>query len=265
MTYPIPAAHDTGDAGHTTDHNSIIQVLTSFAEAITNLQAVSQNNFQTTGGNNCAVSGDVTSWAVITLPSDDRDNAADTIDVYYGTIKVFSLNGYGEVRLYPAATSHVPLIIQGQTGQTSNLLQINNGSGNQTSAIDMHGNITASNNVSVGGTVVFPGETWHNLTAASGWTVSAAQYQFIPVCGGGVAFRGTITTPSSGVVNTVPATQPLPAMYRPAANRRWPVSNTTSAGVTGFAYVQPGGAIQFSGLPSGYNGSGIDITGTIWL
>jgi hypothetical protein len=180
MNYPVPAAHSVGDIGHTTDHDSIIQVLSTLVGNIQALQGITQNLFHTGGPNSCVITGTATSWAQVDLPGGSRDSAADTFDVFYGAAKVFSLNGYGEIRLFPGGASHVPAIVQGLPSQTGDLLQFRNSSGQVIARVSPSGALTTGPvSAYVGGAP----ETWHPASLTSGWANStigpAAQYRLL--------------------------------------------------------------------------------------
>lgn len=157
--------HVVGDTGHTNDHNEIAQALVDITSDILALQVATPNVFSTTGGNVCNIPGTATSFALVNLLSGNRDTAADTFDVFYGAAKVFSLNGYGEIRLAPGAANHVAAIIQGLPSQTGDLLQLQNSSGTVLFRIGADGSSSHGPQYFESGGVI---ETWHSLPALQG-------------------------------------------------------------------------------------------------
>lgn len=110
------------------------------------------------------------------------------------------------------------------------------------------------------------GTSWTPLVGATNWVAGGASYQFVPLVGGAVAFKGTITTPAAGSYNGVVATTALPAAYIPSTARRWPVVNSSAPlGASGYAILNTSGVLMFQGLPASYNNSNVEITGTVWL
>lgn len=150
MSEPIPSQHSVGDTGHTSDHNEIVVSLAGLVSAVNALQTITGtlegetgNVFSKLGGNVCNIPGTTTSFAQVSVGAGNRDTAADVIDIYYGGARVFSLNGYGELRISSGAASHVAAVIQGQPSQTGDLLQFANSAGTILARIASDGSITA--------------------------------------------------------------------------------------------------------------------------
>jgi hypothetical protein len=271
MTEPIPAVHQVGDPGHTTDHNAIVQVLSDYLADITNLQgsvtalqAGAATAFSTAGGNACPIPGAATDFATVTVTAVNRDASPDLLDFFYGTQKVFTLNSYGEVRIYPSQVAHIPFIIQALTGQTADLLDILASDGvTKLVQVTAAGNVVTTGNVRVGadGTGVVNAtdpvnggvaEQWHNFILNSGWGTTTnngvndtPQYKLLP--DGAVALRGSIVTPPSGAAMNVNFAT-IPAPYRPAAGGRIPYAPilTTIGGTAGQIYIVPSGGVRLN-------------------
>ena len=172
---PIPASHQIGDPGHTPDHNSMVQVLTDYDGDIGVLQGQIANMFSLAGGNVCTIAGTTTSLATVNLPSGNRDTAADTFDVYCAGVKVFSLNGYGELRIIPALATHIGQVIRAQVGQTADLFQITDQAGNILVRISSTGQIVTSQPAVIAQPGISPiiAEVSHNMPSmTSSWSIA---------------------------------------------------------------------------------------------
>lgn len=232
MTFPpIPASHSVGDTGHTADHDSIVAVLNAFLTSIQSLQGTAVNITYTTGGNTSDISGTSTSWNRINLPSGNRDTAADTFDVWYGSAKIFSLNGYGELRLFPAAATHIPQIIQGITGQTGDLEQWQNAAGSILCRIAADGSIVTpvirAWDPRTGAPTV---ETWHSLSLQNGVTNRSPSTDFSPFAiklgaGSCVYTTGQINIPANTANGTQIAVLPS-SVYHPIKEHQIVVTST---------------------------------------
>lgn len=156
----IPSHHTVGDVGHTTDHNAIIDALTSLEVSVTSLQGVTTGIFYVAGGNVSNISGTTTTWAKVNLPTGDRSSAVDTLQFLHGSNKIFWLDGYAHPRVKNDDPTHIPWIVDSVSGQTANLQEWRvNGSAKASIASD--------------GTVVAPNVTptaWTNLTLAAGYS-----------------------------------------------------------------------------------------------
>ncbi len=271
MAENIPAVHNVGDTGHTADHALIVQILNDYQAAITSLQSGGGNIFRTVGGNVCVIPvGTTQQFYTLTLPTGNRDSAVDTISVFYGPAKVFSLNGYGELRIFPGAANHVPAIIQGLLSQTADLLQMKDVSGNVITRFGADGSasMSALNYQGPTGTV----ETWHKFNPLqSGWSVlnpfTGAWVRKLASPPNSIQLSALLSVNQSAVGDgTQIAT--LPAGYAPSTQLTFPVTadveklssgsaesprmkldtsgNLTVYGISNFATVV---GIQVAGLP----------------
>jgi hypothetical protein len=119
----IPANPAVGGPGHTADHATIASLLAALQASVASLQGTGPA-FLLAGGNTSAIPGSATNLATVTVQPVNRDGSPDILDIYYGSQKIFSLNGYGEPRVTAAALTHVAEIIYVLSGQTADAWQV---------------------------------------------------------------------------------------------------------------------------------------------
>lgn len=248
---PIPPVHQVGDPNHTPDHNSMVQVLIDYDNDIGALQTTIANMFSVAGANVCTITGTSTGLATVNLPSGNRDSAADALDVMCAGVKVFSLNGYGELRIFPALASHVAQIIKAQPSQTADLLELQDSSGNILARFTANGTFIPTQPVIALQPGTSNAETWHPVSLDSGWSNAASN----PVCSYRMredncvetvaylnhsSFTGNLTIASGG--------NAFPALYRPATHQH--AAAYTNSGGCGVALLSTG-VFQIENAPSG--------------
>jgi len=125
MTTPVlpPANPAIGASGHTADHATITQMLAWLEQQVQGLEGTGAA-FLLAGGNVSAIPGTATNLATVTVQAGNRDGSPDILDFYYGSQKIYSLNGYGEPRITAAALGHVAMIIYALSGQTADCWQV---------------------------------------------------------------------------------------------------------------------------------------------
>lgn len=143
----IPSHHVVGDAGHTTDHNAITDVLTDHETRVTSLQAVQPTYMVKTGGNVINLTNPSGVSESVVVPAGTRDTTVYVKQVTYGGKRTFGLDTYGQARLSSATVADVPLEVFGysssQTGDLQRWRQYQTGS--VLSRVDSAGNIYAPN------------------------------------------------------------------------------------------------------------------------
>jgi len=255
---PIPATHQVGDPNHTPDHNSIVQVLTDYDNYIGQLQSQIASMFSVAGGNVCNITGTSTPLATVNLPAGNRDSAVDTLDVMCAGVKVFSLNGYGELRIFPQLASHIAQVIKAQPSQTGDLFQLQDSAGNVLARFTANGTLLVTQPV----TALQPGtqnaETWHNFNPlSSSWFLPGGGYaKYRLTVANELQISAAIATPSSGNVNNqVIAT--FPTGYRPASTHYLVTSGdnvqNSVGGVNPQVYINSSGQLQSRGCNNSCN------------
>ena len=174
MSMPAPPAqHVPGDSGHASDHNTLATIAQDLETAVTALQGEVENLFRTTGANACILPGTSTGLATVTVTAGNRDGGADLLDFFYGSQKIFSLNSYGELRLTPAALTHVAMIISVLSGQSSDAWQVLGPTTSVLARVGADGSAGFSGPVSLlqGGT---PAQ-WQHPALQNGWGTFASR------------------------------------------------------------------------------------------
>lgn len=254
----IPIHHSLGDVGHTTDHNSISDVLqdheadigglsssvgglqssiSSVQNQVNNLGSVYMSK---SGNNNVTVSNPTGYEARVTIPAGTRDGNVFVHSTTYGGRATFELDSYGQIRQGSAIDTTCPVEIYGPNTQTEDLTRWRRGgiTGGIVAKVDAFGNITAPN--------VTPGG-WSNIPldgAVSSNFGIPCQYRTI---GDMVYLRGNIKRSNNANFTSSPQTVgTLPSGYRP------PYTLYTAQGAffgNNYLYVrmeiQSGGAIVF--------------------
>lgn len=227
---PIPSHHNPGDPGHAADHNAIVDTLTAHDQAVASLQGTTQGIFYLAGNNTCTITGTSTSWAVINLPTGNRDTAVDTYQIFHGPNKIFWFDGYGYPRVKNDDPTHVPLTIDSVAGQTASLQEWRF-NGTTVAAIQPDGTILAPNTV--------PG-TWLDMPLNSGIVAYGhdthnPQYRIV---NDRVELRGVVAKSNGSNFTSSPVTiATLPANARPTA-LSYAVIGRQFVDVSGFARLQ---------------------------
>lgn len=259
----IPIHHSLGDVGHTTDHNSISDVLqdheadlsglsSSVGGLQTSISAVQNqvNNlgvtYQAKAGNNTVTVSNPTGYeANVVIPPGTRDGTVFIHRTTYGGRSTFELDTYGQLRQGSATDATCPAEIYGPSTQTDDLTRWRKGGLNGTTVarVDANGNIFGPNITPSG---------WSNIPldgAVSSNFGIPCQYRTI---GDMVYLRGNVKKSNNSNFSSSPQTVgTLPSGFRPP----YTVYTTQGAFFSGnFLQVrmeiQPGGSIVFY-FPSG--------------
>ena len=243
----IPSHHAEGDTGHTNDHNSIADVLTSQAAQITAVQSalaalpatyMEQAGGNTYGGGNTITVTNPSGVAdTVTIPAGSRDGSAYVRTVTYGGRRTFGLDSYGQLRVNSAGDNVVPAEFYGDSSQTANLLNMRKGgvSGTIVASFDANGNLAAPN--------VTPG-AWTALTLASGaLTNNFGNIPAYRLVGDRVELRGQVKK----VDNSNFATSPQDVGTLPGGF----VPPQTHYFIVGAAFVSDEGYVRMEVNPSG--------------
>jgi len=262
---PIPATHQVGDPNHTPDHNSIVQVLTDYDNYIGQLQSQIASMFSVAGGNVCNITGTSTPLATVNLPAGNRDSAVDTLDVMCAGVKVFSLNGYGELRIFPQLASHIAQVIKAQPSQTGDLFQLQDSAGNVLARFTANGTLLVTQPVNIvqPGTTNTP-ENWHTISGlSSGWSIGSGpagflKYKKLPSNSVAMAMRN-VRVGTNADSTTILSAGTIPAGWAPISISRIPVYTDVLAIASGTAgnnaemsiiQVNPDGSAQCYGFSS---------------
>ena len=206
-----PASPPVGGPGHTADHATITQLLSWLEQAVTVLQG-QPAAFALNGGNASVIPGAATGLATVTVQAVNRDGSPDILDFYYGTQKIFSLNGYGEPRITAAALTHVAQIIYVLAGQSADAWQVLSSSLAVLARVGPNGAASFAGPVSrqVGGAPA----AWTHCTMANGWTAYLGRTLTVKLTNDNmVQISGEITP---GTVSDGIAVATLPAGFAPA-------------------------------------------------
>lgn len=157
----IPSHHAVGDAGHTSDHNAMADVLTDHESRVDALEAVQPTYMVKTGGNVVNLTNPSGVAESVVVPAGTRDTTVYVKQVTYGGKRTFGLDTYGQARLGAATVTDVPVIVSGysasHTGDLQRWRQYDTGSTLARVASD--GRIYAPN--------ITP-SAWTNITLTSG-------------------------------------------------------------------------------------------------
>lgn len=183
----IPSHHDVGDEGHTTDHNSMADVLTDHATSIGTLQTAQPTYYVKSGGNTINLANPAGTADAVVIPSGTRDTAAYVRTVTYGGKRTFGLDTYGQLRCDAAQPNLVPVEVAGfDASQSADLQRWRTyGAGGIVARVANDGTIYAPN--------ITPG-VWTNITLAAGiaWYSpggAVPQYRLVGDC---VELRGAV-------------------------------------------------------------------------
>jgi hypothetical protein len=259
----IPSHHSVGDTGHTTDHNSIVDVLTDHELRITNVQTAQTGALLNSGQNTINVANPSGYAMHVVIPSGTRDNTAYVHTVTYGGKQTFGLDTFGQPRVSASAPGNVPMEIAGyDTTQTADLLRLRQGSTG-----------TIVTRVGPDGTVYAPNVTpsaWTNITLSSGIVAASStgatpQYR---ITGDVVMLRGSIGRSGGAAFSTSPTTLgSLPSGASPISIAYFIVASTFSAGYAwSRIQISSSGAIQmYFADGSGYNPTWINLDGIFFV
>lgn len=157
----IPSHHVVGDAGHTSDHNAMADVLTDHESRVDALEAVQPTYMVKTGGNVINLTNPSGVFESVVIPAGTRDTTVYVEQVTYGGKRTYGLDTYGQARLGAATVTEVPLIVSGysasHTGDLQRWRQYDTGA--TLARIGPDGTVYAPN--------VTP-TTWTNISLASG-------------------------------------------------------------------------------------------------
>lgn len=197
----IPSHHVVGDTGHTTDHNSIVDVLTDHEARLVS-QAASISGSVVKAGSNIINVANPSGWYErVDIPAGTRDASVWVEQVTYGGKRTFGLDTYGQIRIDAATTSQVGLVVSGySSSHATDIMRWRQYEGGTTlGRIDQNGNIYAPN--------ITPG-AWTNLTLASGiaWKGNASARPQYRVVGDRVELRGAIKKSDGTDFSTSPTT-----------------------------------------------------------
>lgn len=158
----IPTHHSVGDTGHTTDHNSIVDVLTDHEQRVTTLQTAQSGYMVKTGGNVVTLANPSGISEQVIIPSGVRDNTAAVAKVIYGGVQTYALDPYGHLRMSAADVGSVPAEVSGfSNSQLADLTRWRKAgsAGAIVSRVDKDGNVYAPN---------LTPTTWTGITMAAG-------------------------------------------------------------------------------------------------
>lgn len=254
----IPSHHAVGDTGHTTDHNSIVDVLTDHELRISNVQTAQTGALLNSGQNTVNVANPSGYAFHVVIPSGTRDNTAYVHTVSYGGKQTFGLDTFGQLRVSSSATGNVPMEIAGyDSTQTADLLRFRQGStGTIVSRIGPDGTVYAPN--------VTPG-VWNNISLSSGLhgSSSTGATPSYRITGDVVQVRGSVGKSDSSNFSTSPVTLgTLPSGASPL-NIAYFITATNFVGGYAWARVQIGsnGSIQAYFSASNFNPNWINLDG----
>lgn len=254
----IPLHHSLGDVGHTTDHNSIVDVLSTHDTSISNVQTQVNNlgsvYFSKSGNNVVNVSNPSGYEANVVIPAGSRDSGAYIRTTTYGGRHTFELDSYGQARIGSAIDTTVPLEVYGPSGQTGNLQNWRKGGvlGSVVAYVDANGNF--------GGPNITP-STWTNIPLAGNITWNfdiPIQYRQV---GDMVQLRGNVRRADGQNFNTGTVTiGTLPSGFRPPYLHYAAVGCANSNGNLYVRLeVQPGGGVVFYWNHGAYQPSWVSI------
>lgn len=197
----IPSHHVVGDTGHTTDHNSMADVLTDHENRLVS-QATSISGAVVKAGSNIINVTNPAGWFKrIDIPAGTRDSSVWVDQVTYGGKRTFGLDTMGQIRVDAAATTQVPFIASGyNSSHATDIIRWRQYEGGAIlGRVDQNGNIYAPN--------ITP-TTWTNLTLASGiaWKGDASARPQYRVVGDMVQLRGAIKKSDGTDFSTSPTT-----------------------------------------------------------
>jgi hypothetical protein len=244
----IPPHHGVGDAGHTTDHNSIADVLTSYATSLGTLTTAVTGVFYLAGNNVTTISDGTSYGWRINLPAGSRDTAPNQLAFYIGGKAVGGFNGYGEITATPALPSRTAVVVTGYDGtQSGDLQQWKTSAGTTVASVKPDGTIFAKN-ITAG--------TWTNIPLASGvvrWTSGGHRPQY-RLRDDRIELRGVLQK-SSGDFTVSPAVvATMPVGTIPGAPQ-YGLCASSFSGPTGWVRleVRSDGTIAFYFAASTYN------------
>lgn len=255
----IPSHHTVGDTGHTTDHNSIVDVLTDHELRISNVQTAQASALVNSGQNTITVANPSGYAEHVVIPSGTRDSTVSVHSVTYGGKQTFGLDTFGQPRIASSAPGNVPMEISGYDNtQTADLQRWRQGT---------TGTILAR--VGADGTLYAPNITpssWSNISLASGM-VAATSTGAVPgyrVTGDTVTLRGSVGRTGGSAFSSSPVTLgSIPSGVSPISIFYAIVPSTFSGGYA-WSRIQIGssGSIQaYFADGSGYNPTWINLDG----
>lgn len=209
----IPTHHSIGDTGHTTDHNSIVDVLTNHESRVAGLEAEQSGYLLNTGQNTVNVANPSGYAEHVVIPSGSRDGAVFIQSVTYGGKRTFALDTFGHTRASAVNASSTPLEVAGfDATQSSDLQRWRQSDGGTILArVGFDGTIYAPN--------ITPG-VWTTLTLSSGLVAntSAGAVPSYRLVGDMVQLKGNIAKSDGTGFSSSPITLgSLPSGFRPAA------------------------------------------------
>lgn len=209
----IPTHHSIGDTGHTTDHNAIVDVLTTHESRVTALEGEQGGYLLNTGQNTVNVTNPSGYAEHVVIPTGTRDSSAYVHTVTYGGKRTFGLDTYGHAHTNAVNASSTPLEVAGFDATQSVDLQRwrQSDGGTILARIESDGTLDAPN--------VTP-TAWTNIPLSSGLvanTSSGAVPSYRRV-GDVVQLKGNVAKSNgSGFSGNPVDIGALPSGFRPAA------------------------------------------------